>query len=384
MLYMRLGIAVTLLSLALSASAETGSAQVGPGYFASTNVEHVAHIPLNNDSAGARIVQDHLYLTTSRDLRIYDISDPVAPRLVGELVLPQLPYFAEEDVDTNGNILLIDGPNGELARLYVIDVEDKSNPTVIGELRGEGADQHTFTCVLDCKWAYGSRGAVVDLRDPSEPRYAGDWRRGTPLSGSSAHDVTEVAPGRILTSSEPMMLLDARKDPQKPRVLALGAKRTGTDAPGYFWHVHGNEWPQRGRDAFVLTSGESLGPRCEESQGAFITWNARRWRATRTFTMIDEYRPTNGLHIEGNSPVNHLCSHWFDAHPRFRNGGLAVIGWYDHGARFLDVSPAGDIEEVGYFMRPGSAMSAAYWATDEIVYTVDYHYGLDVLRFSDR
>ncbi len=110
-------------------------------------------------------------------------------------------------------------------------------------------------------------------------------------------------------------------------------------------------------------------------------WDARDWRKTRTFRMIDEYRPTNGLPTEGNSPVNHLCSHWFDHHPDFRNGGMVAIGWYDHGVRFLEVSPQGKIGEIGYFMRPGGAMSAAYWATDEIVYAVDYHHGLDVLRF---
>lgn len=375
---------VGLLSLGLLSGSQLGIAQPGPGYFASENVEHVLHIPLNNDSPGARIVRDHLYLTTSRDLRIYDVSDAEAPRLTGELLLPQMPYFAEEDVDTNGKILLIDGPNGPLSRLYIIDVENKSDPMIIGELRGEGADQHTFTCVLDCTWAYGSRGAVIDLRDPTRPRYASDWRAGTPLTGRAAHDVTEVVPGRILTSSEPMMLLDARKDPRRPRAIALGEQPEGTDALGHFWHVHGNEWPRRARDSFILTSGESLGPRCEESGGAFLTWDARRWRATRTFHVIDEYRPANGLYTEGNSAVNHLCSHWFDAHPRFKDGGLVAIGWYDHGIRFLDVSRRGGINEVGYFVRPGSAMSAAYWVTEEVVYAVDYHYGLDVLRFSDE
>lgn len=338
---MRHAIAVGLLSLGSLSGAELGIAQIGPGYFASDNVEHVAHIPLNNDSPGARVVNDYLYLTTSRDLRIYDVSDAEAPRLAGELLLPQMPYFAEEDVDTNGKILLIDGPNGPLSRLYIIDVEDKSDPTIIGELRGEGADQHTFTCVLDCKWAYGSRGAVIDLRDPTRPRYEGDWRAGTPLSGRSAHDVTEVAPGRILTSSEPMLLLNARKDPRRPRVTAVGERPEGADALGYFWHVHGSAWPRGGRDSFVLTSGESLGPRCEDSGAAFITWDARRWHRTRTFRVIDEYRVANGSHTDGNSPINHLCSHWFDAHPRFKDGGLVAMGWYDHGVRFLDVSAWG-------------------------------------------
>lgn len=178
------------------------------------------------------------------------------------------------------------------------------------------------------------------------------------------------------------MLLDARRDPRRPRLLALGESPEATDDVGHFWHVHGNAWPRRGNDAFVLTSGESAGPRCEDAGAAFITWDARKWRKTKTLRMIDEYRVRNGLPTEGNAVANHLCSHWFDPHPRFADGGLVAMGWYDHGVRFLDVSRRGGIEEAGYFLRPGSAMSAAYWATDDVVYAVDYHYGLDVLRFT--
>src|SRR5687767_8063300 len=71
----------------------------GPGYFASDNVEFVTHVPFNNDSAGAKLVGDYFYVTSSRGLLIYDVSDPIAPALVGILPLLQQPYFAEEDPD---------------------------------------------------------------------------------------------------------------------------------------------------------------------------------------------------------------------------------------------------------------------------------------------
>lgn len=379
----RLKAVATLLLAGISLGEPAGARDEVPPYFASDNVEHVAHIPLNNDSAGARVVEGYLYITTSRDLKIYDLGEPAAPVLAGELILPQLPYFAEEDVDTNGEILLIDGPNGPLSRLYVIDVEDKSNPTIVGEMGGAGADQHTFSCILDCSWAYGSRGAVVDLRDPTRPRHVADWRDAIPLGNARAHDVTEVAPGLVVTSSDPIMLLDARSNPRKPKVLAMATSREDTSGIGYFWAVHGNEWPRRGKDRFLLTSGESAGPNCEEG-AAFFVWDTRGWQKTRTFRVLNGYRPNNGLPSEGDVPADLLCSHWFQAHPDFRDSGAVAIGWYDHGVRFLHVSKVGTIEEVGYFMRPGGSMSAAYWATREIVYAVDYHYGLDVLRFRSR
>lgn len=44
--------------------------------------------------------------------------------------LPQEPQLAEEDLDTNGTILLVE----TLGTLYVIDVRDPANPKTIGEL----------------------------------------------------------------------------------------------------------------------------------------------------------------------------------------------------------------------------------------------------------
>src|SRR5688500_2749186 len=198
----------------------------GPGYFASDNVEFVGHVPLNNDSAGGKVVGDYFYITSSRGLLIYDVSDPVAPAMVGRLPLLQQPYFAEEDPDTNGKILLVGGFDGVL---NVISVEDKTNPQVIGQLAD--GDAHTTSCVLNCKWAYNDDGQIIDLRDPTAPKIAGDWTKGTPVGPT--HDVTEVAPGIVMTSSTPMLLLDARKSPSKPKIIA---SITGTD-PRY---IHAN------------------------------------------------------------------------------------------------------------------------------------------------
>lgn len=65
----------------------------GPGYFASDNVEFVTNIPLHQDSAGGRKVGRYFYITTSRDLTIYDIADPVNPQRVGSLPVGQQPVF---------------------------------------------------------------------------------------------------------------------------------------------------------------------------------------------------------------------------------------------------------------------------------------------------
>ena len=368
-------IAATSALLCLTAGIASASPSIdggpGPGYFASDNVEFVTHVPLNNDSAGGKLVGDYFYVTSSRGLLIYDVSDPIAPTIVGILPLVQQPYFTEEDPDTNGKILLVGGLDGVL---NVISVEDKTNPQVIGSL--DGADDHTTTCVLDCKWAYNSGGDIIDLRNPTKPEIAGSWKEGTPVG--SGHDVTEVAPGIVMTSSTPMLLLDARKDPAKPKIIAT----IGKTEPRY---IHANVWPQEMKDRFLLvqaetTSGASF---CgEESDGSFMTFDARQWKKTGTFKMLDELRFATGLPTDGRMPVGTYCAHWFDVHPSFRNGGLLSMAFYENGVHFLEVSKTGKISEAGYFLPLATSVSATYWVTDDIVYTVDYNRGIDIIRFN--
>ena len=125
-------------------------------------------------------------------------------------------------------------------------MEDKANPQVIATI--ENGSEHTFSCVLDCKYAWGSGGTIYDLTDPTNPKVIGDWSEGNP--GSNAHDVTEVAPGLVLTSTQPIMFMDARKNPAKPKVLALGASPDGR-------FVHTGVWPRAGKDKFLLMAGET-------------------------------------------------------------------------------------------------------------------------------
>ena len=355
---------------AAQAGIETGSAGPGP-HFASENVEWVTNMPLAIDSSGANFVGDYMYITTSRDLTIYDISQPESPQRLGFLPLPQQPYFAEEDVDTNGKILLV-GTYPDT--LYVIDVEDKSNPVVLGQV--DGADQHTWTCVLDCKWAYGSEGLIADLRKPETPKIVGSWGEGMPAQ--SGHDVTEIAPGLIVTSTSPIMYLDARKDPTKPKLVAVG------DAGDQY--VHGNLWPHAGKDKFLLVGGESSGPSCDESGGSaqFMTYDASKAKKSGQFSLIDTFTVKNGNPTEGDAAADLYCAHWFDTHPTYRNGGLVAMAWYEHGTRFLQVDKKGQIKEVGWFLPIAGSTSATYWINDEILYAVDYNRGIDILRYTGK
>lgn len=347
----------------------TGSPAAG---FASSNVTYVTTVPFDAaGAAGARLVDDYLYVAGAKSFSIYDVSDPLDPQLMS--TTPVGFTFPNEDVETNGKILLMVNDQPPQRSLHVFDVEDKAAPQQLAVLGG--TNSHTFACVFDCRYAYGSRGNIVDLRDPSDPRIVSSWGGGaTPQDG---FDTTEVANGRILTATRMIRLLDARKDPLKPETLAVGPNPDDR-------LIHSVRWPRGMKDRFFLVQGETFGEvLCDGDSGAFMTWDASRWKKTKTFRMVDEYRAVNGTYTDGNPAVDAAgcTAMWFQEHPDFHNGGKVVSGWFEHGTRFLEVDKKGKISEIGYFVPAGGSTIASYWITDKIVYSIDLVRGIDILRF---
>ena len=118
--------------------------------------------------------------------------------------------FQFENVATNGKILLFTEqlPDDEL---HVYNVSDKTRIREIATLQDAG--DHTMTCILGCKWAYGSDGAIVDLRKPGNPKlmrqdwhkinivYAVDYTRGIDILATPVPTPTAHTPAR--TSAAP-------------------------------------------------------------------------------------------------------------------------------------------------------------------------------------
>jgi hypothetical protein len=366
-----------------------GTAQPTAGGWTSENVEYVRFVPFEAGTATTgRIVGDYFYVTSWRSISIYDISDPEDPSLQSMIPLEPNPAagspgffrFQNEDLSTNGNVLLF---SEQLPRndLHVYDVEDKSNPTLLATVVNGGG--HTSECLLNCRWSYSSTGRIVDLRDPAEPVLRDEnWLELAGVEGGM-HAMHEFRRGLIVTSPHtgPMQIIDVR-NPLRPRTIASGEH---PDPSSFI--LHNSRFPRGGRDRFLMQSGErNFQPRCQENQGPFMTFDARGWRGGRAIRHIDTYTVENGTYQDGGPPANGLgCSaHWFEAHPKFRNGGLVTIGYYEHGVRILDVNRRGMIEEVGWFVPWGGSTGASYWASDEIVYSIDYQRGFDILRFNDE
>src|SRR4051812_10261276 len=151
----------------------------GPDYITSDNVEFIKSVRSPSGlTAGARVIGNYMYVTSSKDLEIFDISTPEDPKMVGSITANI--QFENEEVPTNGKLLAISsdllntgpeclssGPTGVntvvgggCLRLY--DVRDPANVKELPSVPGAG--DHTSTCVLDCTYFYGSRGSTPDGR----------------------------------------------------------------------------------------------------------------------------------------------------------------------------------------------------------------------------
>lgn len=323
----------------------------------SVTIEHVASVPFDAGIAqGARLVGDRFFVTTQRSFSVYDVSNPRLPIL--ESTVPLGFKCCNEDVATNGKILLFSETFPDEI-LHIWDVTS-APPSELARLKIPR--QHTVTCILDCRWAYGSEGAIIDLRDPTRPQLAGEW----PVKRNPTHDFEEFKPGFLVNSPLrapwTVEVLDVRR-PLHPRLI----KETPAAAPGpdkYSW-FHQAAWPRDGHDRFLVLGAEGV-------PGPVMTFDTTEWARSGHFAFVDRF-------LVDDSTDPNASSHWFDVHPRFHDGGLIAVGWNHHGTRILEVSKTGQIHDLGAFQPPLASAESAYWITDEIVYVVDFYRGLDII-----
>jgi hypothetical protein len=361
---------------------------------------------------GARVVGNYLYVTSTKDLEIFDITNPEDPQMVGSVTVNV--EFENEEVPTNGKLLGISGQTptvnsgGVCPSVYPIasssgclalyDVRDKENPTLLTNVLDAG--DHTSTCVLDCTYLYGSAGSVTDATKVFDDGHVatkiGNWQDSATIPDfngpdedgklvDGCHHVQEIEPGILLGVCQPTILMSVRAEDGgsilAPKVLATAANEDGR-------FIHSAHWPRAGADRTMLSGGETnFQPTCGPDNGAFMTWDASHAKIDGTYSgPLDEYRPQNGDYLDSNPPTQILgCSvHWFEEHPTYKDGGLVALAAYENGTRFLQIGTDGKITEQGFFVPLGGSTSAPHWAPggSDVVYAVDYERGLDVLKYS--
>ena len=349
---------------------------------------------------------------------VYDTTVPETPKLLDSLPLFQTgagAALAQEDPDTNGEILLVDAAPTPSASssLQVVDVSDPRNLKVLSTV---AVTDHTWTCISGvdargeqnrCAFAYGRTGNIVDLRDPANAKKLDvTWRSsvgyGTTSNTPYTHDLTEIRPGLVMSAGADAILMDT-SDPTAPIRLAAIEGKERFSSLGY----HSVEWGRGGRDRYVVLGTEiapdgptnAAGSDCEGEESVIETWDASQVvRALRAyertgnvgvfdeadFVRVDTFDVGGrGLFLDGQAPAHVLyCAHWMELHPRFQRGGLVTISYYDRGTRFVDVAKDGTMSEVGWITAAEGYSGSSQWISDEVVYIVDYRRGLEVVRLT--
>jgi hypothetical protein len=394
-------VAGTLLT-ALPAAGQSSEWRLTPGGWVSGSVDYVTTIEEDAGTAlDAVLYGDNLFVTSWRSFSIYDLSDPLEPQRLSTTPLGAAVY--NEQPQTNGQILLVSRdlrylppapgipPGAGGGALEIYDVRNKEEPAHLATYESVVRD-HLWACVLDCSYAYSASGTILDLGDPSTPTVVGNWSQRAPYRPNRFHHIAEVAPGIVMTGSLPMHVLDARKDPTSPVPVASTEPRTTVPGAGVLMPetVPARvSWPgaTSGRLALVTMESPFSGP-CNERSGDFQTFVTTGWRGSGTFQAADRYQiDTNGVFVDGRPPHNALgCSAYGqDAHPGFGNkGGAVAVTFFEHGARVLEVDRQGRISERGGFLPLGGNSAQPRWITDDLLYVIDMHRGIDILRMSPQ
>ena len=332
----------------------TGTTPAGPDAVMSDNVEYLGSIKQDEGlTTGAKVIGDRMFVTSGKNISIYDISDPAKPKNLGGMKANVA--WENEEVPTNGKVLAVAsdfysiGVPECVAALaadgcvQLFDVRDPANIKQVGTIP---VANHTAECVLDCQYFYGRAGTIIDARgvlDGKAPTVIGNWIDELKAQGveeKSCHHIREIRPGVLLTACQPFAAISVNAadggSPAHPKVLYTG------EAAKF---VHSARWPRSGRDKFVLIGGEqNFTGRCERNNSEFSVYgagNVLKGRSTQFEGPISQVPPAgNGVYADGKPVAGALgCSvHWFQEHASFKNGGLVAISEYEDGVRFLQIT----------------------------------------------
>ena len=401
----RIAAAISLLTLvlatgALLARSETGGAAVvEPPLATSSNVHLVAHIP--GSAAGMNFKDHYAYVSGWGGITVLDIAQADDPKVVGSLPLP---HFENEDMDLCGNTLIVvnDREAQDLGSImYVLTIANPTQPVVqaILPLGGTGSGRgsgHIANFVKpDCSQLWvdgGNLVEVVDLSVPSAPRSLGKFESAASMSPSFkvSHDTELDSTGTVWNvGGGGAAAYQVTANPLAPKLLGTTGDAGKNPSPYNDFILHNSQ--RRGKTLLITEEDyidtDEVPPGGCRGQGKFETWDVSRL-SKGAITPQDTWETElNGMFTSGavdsKAPVTVNCSsHWFDA-----KNGIAAVGWYEQGVRFLDYRTPTDIAQVGYYIPAAGSTWAAYWSpTDpngEIVYTADAYRGVDVLRIDD-
>jgi hypothetical protein len=387
---------VVLGAVASAIPAAGGRSLAEPPLATSSNVHLLAHIP--GSAAGMNFKGHFAYVSGWGGITVLDIAQADSPWVAGFLPLP---HFENEDVDLCGNILLVvnDREASDLGSLmYVVSIERPTSPVVIAILplgltgNGRGSGHIANFVKPDCSQAWvdgGNLVEVVDLTVPTAPKSLGKFESAASLSDAFkiTHDTELDSTGTVWSvGGGGAAGYRLTTDPLAPELLGTTGTAGRNPSPYNDFILHNSQ--RRGKTLLITEEDyidtDEVPPGGCRGQGKFETWDLSRLSKGGITPLGTWETELNGMFtggaVDSKAPVTVNCSsHWFDA-----KDGVAAVGWYEQGVRFLDYRTPTEITQVGYYIPADGSTWAAYWSpTDpngEIVYTADAYRGVDVLR----
>jgi hypothetical protein len=364
----------------------------------SSNVQHLGNVP-TGPALGMVFKGTWAFVTGPSGLTVLDIAVPAAPRVAA---VHPLPHFENEDVDLCGNTVLI--TNDREARdlgsvLYAFDVSTPAHPVLVSVTpvgltgNGRGAGHIANFVSADCSQMWldgGDHVEVFDMSNPAAPRSLGKFESVASQSANFrvSHDTERDSKGVLWSvGGGGAAGYQLTANPLAPKLVSSTGAAAVNPSPYNDFILHNSK---RNGSTLLITEEDyvdtdEVPPGGCRGQGKFETWDISRMAGKGTITPLDTWETElNGMFtggaVDSKAPVTVNCSsHWFDA-----KEGVAAVGWYEQGVRFLDYRTATDIKQVGYYIPVNGSTWAAYWSpTDpngEIVYTADAYRGVDVLR----
>ncbi|KES03099.1 hypothetical protein BU52_32475 [Streptomyces toyocaensis] len=403
----------------------------------SGNIEHVANIPkdvLSGTNSDLAFQGRYAFAGNYDGFRIFDISDPRAPKTVAQVLCPG----SQNDISVSGDLLFLSTdssrsdsscnsttqPATEKSSwegMKVFDISDKRNPRYVAAVE-TACGSHTHTLVPErgnvyvYVSSYSPNAAYPDCQPPHDgisvikvPRKAphkaavvgfpvlfpgegpdGGGNPGAPTNPgvsktTGCHDIT-VLPSKDLAAGACMGdgILFSIKDPERPRVI----DRVQDNVNFAFWHSA--TFNQRA-DKVVFTD--------ELGGGGGATCNAE----------IGPNRGADGIYdIVGKGERSKLVFRSYFKIPRHQadtencvahNGSLIPVrgrdlmvqAWYQGGVSVWDFTNSSKPKEIAYFERgplstdritTGGSWSAYYY--NGYIYSNDIAKGFDVLKIDDR
>ncbi len=365
----------------------------------------------------------YFYVSSTDSISVFDVSDPVHPKLTG--TLPNVVFeneamnYGEKKVNGKINRFVLVGADaiaysptepdhvGTSNEIALIDVTDPTHPYIRSRVATK-TNTHTVSCInqTDCRYAYtaGREGkfSVVDFSDLDHPREVAVHE--SPAGGPNA--VFTKGAGHkwnfdnagygVHTGSGGSAIFDVSV-PTAPK-LAATTDANGAKGPWNDFIHHNAARPNAAKfragatpslangNVLLVTEEDYENTDCATA-GSFQTWQVDSLTGTKgSIHPLDRINPVD-LGEGVAAPHMAFCSaHWFDVH----QSGLIAQGYYEGGLRLIDVRDPRNIEEYGYSASGLSEVWDAYWVPERntagvastnktnVIYTVDAVRGLDV------